>query len=107
MDLGNPMTRTSHRSGQGVLSHRCLRKASAADTVITGLGGSAGIADVFGSQFHRVPSVPYDTGKGGLDFLLHFLIQGACEEIVFSAVEQRRIDGRTVGQSWRHPSPPL
>ena len=29
---------------QGVFSHRCLRKASAADPVITGLEGSAGIA---------------------------------------------------------------
>src|SRR5437867_2198829 len=44
MDMGPPITRTSHRSGQGVFSHRCLRKASAANTVITGLEGSAGIA---------------------------------------------------------------
>src|SRR5437762_3013950 len=45
MDMGPPITRTSHRSSQGVCSHRCLRKASAANTVITGLEGSAGIAD--------------------------------------------------------------
>src|SRR3954451_11212705 len=45
MDMGPPITRTSHRSSQGVFSHRCLRKASAANTVITGLEGSAGIAD--------------------------------------------------------------
>src|SRR5256714_13620381 len=44
MDMGPPITRTSHRSSQGVFSHRCLRKASAANTVITGLEGSAGIA---------------------------------------------------------------
>ena len=44
MDIGNPITRTSKRSSQGVFSHQCLRKASAADPVITGLGGSAGIA---------------------------------------------------------------
>src|SRR2546430_16280196 len=45
MAMGNPITRTSHRSSPGVFSHQCLRKASAADTVITGLGGSAGIAE--------------------------------------------------------------
>ena len=39
-----PVMRTSNRSSQGVFSHRGLRKASAADPVITGLGGSAGIA---------------------------------------------------------------
>src|SRR5438132_9184099 len=51
MDMGNPITRTSQRSSQGVFSHQCLRKASSADPVIKGLGGSAGIADrriVFG-----------------------------------------------------------
>src|SRR5207253_2475763 len=47
MAMGNPITRTSHRSSPGVFSHQCLRKASAADTVITGLGGSAGIADIY------------------------------------------------------------
>ena len=45
MDIGNPSEGTSHRARQGVFSHRCLRKASAADTVITGSEGSAGIAD--------------------------------------------------------------
>ena len=50
MDMGSPITRTSHRSSQGVFSHRCLRKASAANTVITGLEGSAGIAGVFSSR---------------------------------------------------------
>src|SRR5262249_29009216 len=40
-----PHPRTSNRSSQGVFSHRCLRKASAAHPVSTGLGGSAGIAD--------------------------------------------------------------
>src|SRR5438874_7102620 len=50
MDMGHPITRTSHRSSQGVFSHRCLRKASAANTVITGLEGSAGIA-AFDSDF--------------------------------------------------------
>src|SRR5712671_6431510 len=44
MDIGNPITRTANRSSQGVFSHRCLRKASTSDTVITGVGGSAGIA---------------------------------------------------------------
>src|SRR6266571_1226872 len=44
MDMENPITRRSNRSSQGVFSHRCLRKASSADTVITGLGGSSGIA---------------------------------------------------------------
>src|SRR5438128_4744778 len=44
MDRGPPITSTSHRSSQGVFSHRCLRKASAANTVITGLEGSTGIA---------------------------------------------------------------
>src|SRR5437588_7342277 len=34
----------SNRSCQGIFSHRCLRKASAADPVITRLRGSAGIA---------------------------------------------------------------
>src|SRR5439155_15240046 len=47
MDRGPPITSTSHRSSQGVFSHRCLRKASAANTVITGLEGSAGIADTW------------------------------------------------------------
>src|SRR5215216_3982946 len=47
MDMANPVTRTSHRSRQGVLSHQGLRKASSANPVITGLGGSAGIAEVF------------------------------------------------------------
>src|SRR5438874_10701996 len=47
MDMGPPITRTSHRSSQGVFSHRCLRKASAANTVITRLEGSTGIAGVF------------------------------------------------------------
>src|SRR5215813_10951401 len=45
MAIGNPSKRTSHRSRWGVFSHRCLRKASAADTVSTGPEGSAGIAD--------------------------------------------------------------
>src|SRR2546430_10042379 len=45
MDMENPITRRSKRSSQGVFSHLCLRKASAADTVITRLGGSSGIAD--------------------------------------------------------------
>src|SRR5262249_53780985 len=44
MAIGNPSKRTSHRSRWGVFSHRCLRKASAADTVSTGPEGSAGIA---------------------------------------------------------------
>src|SRR2546422_10755104 len=44
MDMENPRTRISKCSSQGVFSHRCLRKASSADTVITGLGGSSGIA---------------------------------------------------------------
>src|SRR5215216_4317591 len=44
MDIDNPVTRTSNRSSQGLFSHRSLRKARAADPVITGLGGSAGIA---------------------------------------------------------------
>src|SRR5438105_3753707 len=45
MDMESPITRTSTRSSQGVLSHLCLRKASSTETVITRLGGSAGIAD--------------------------------------------------------------
>jgi hypothetical protein len=44
MDIDNPVTRTSNRSSQGLFSHRSLRKARAADPVIPGLGGSAGIA---------------------------------------------------------------
>src|SRR5262245_47598334 len=54
MDMGNPITRTSHRSSQGVFSHRCLRKASSADPVITGLGGSAGIAGTDRPSFRRL-----------------------------------------------------
>src|SRR5438094_4090699 len=44
MDMENPITRRSKRSSQGVFSHLCLRKASSADTVVTRLGGSSGIA---------------------------------------------------------------
>src|SRR5262249_55607728 len=44
MVMEYPVTRTSHRSRQGVFSHRGLRKARSSDTVITGLGGPAGIA---------------------------------------------------------------
>jgi hypothetical protein len=44
MDIDNPVMRTSNRSSQGLFSHRSLRKARAAHPVITGLGGSAGIA---------------------------------------------------------------
>ena len=57
IEAGNPLTKTSHRASQGVFSHRCLRKASAANTVITGLEGSAGIAEGHGSPLalHRVP----------------------------------------------------
>src|SRR6266568_2984561 len=46
IDMENPITRRSKRSSQGVFSHRCLRKASSADTGITRLGGSSGIAVV-------------------------------------------------------------
>src|SRR6266568_4657666 len=46
MDMENPITRRSKRSSQGVFSHLCLRKASSADTVVTRLGGSSGIADL-------------------------------------------------------------
>src|SRR5262249_49869462 len=42
--MGIPVMRRSKRSRQGVLSHQCLRKASAADPVSTGLAGSAGMA---------------------------------------------------------------
>src|SRR5258707_3949905 len=48
MDMGNPVTRTSYRSSQGGFAHRGLRNASAAHTVSTRLGGSAGIADLDG-----------------------------------------------------------
>src|SRR5919108_4612137 len=51
MDMGNPVTRTSNRSGQGLFSHRGLRNARAADAVITGLGGSAGMAEIEAGQF--------------------------------------------------------
>src|SRR5262245_15683750 len=44
MDMSHPITSPLNHSRQGVFSHRCLRKASAADPVITRLGGSAGIA---------------------------------------------------------------
>src|SRR6266571_9375368 len=44
MDMETPITRRSKRSSQGVFSHLCLRKASSADTVVTRLGGSSGIA---------------------------------------------------------------
>src|SRR6266849_10936297 len=43
IDIVNSITRTANRSGQGVFSHRCLRKANTEDTVITGLGGLPGI----------------------------------------------------------------
>src|SRR5262245_22072102 len=46
MDMRNPITSTLKCASQGVLSHRCLRKASAADSVITGFEGSAGIAEL-------------------------------------------------------------
>ena len=39
-----PSREQQNRSSQGVLSHQCLRKASAADPEITGLGDPAGIA---------------------------------------------------------------
>src|SRR5262252_3835296 len=55
--MGHPITSTSHRSNQGIFSHRSLRKASAAHPVITGLGGSAGTAA------HRLPS-PCAQGEG-------------------------------------------
>src|SRR5262249_40383798 len=42
----------------GVFSHRGLRKASSSDTVITGLGGSAGIAGATGKA-HAVPFIPF------------------------------------------------
>src|SRR5215471_10514183 len=51
-----PLTRTSHRSSQGIFSHRCLRKASAADPGSTGLGGSAGIAGETGTSYSRAPA---------------------------------------------------
>ena len=38
-----PRKRTAHRSHQGVGSHRCLRKASAADLVVIGPAGLAGV----------------------------------------------------------------
>src|SRR5262247_3874951 len=49
---GKPHPRTSNRSSQGVFSHRCLRKASAAHPVSTGLGGSAGIAGEQRTMYH-------------------------------------------------------
>src|SRR2546421_3548535 len=57
MDMGSPITRTTHRSSQGVFSHRCLRKASAANTVITGLEGSTGIAEALsiGGRHRAIP----------------------------------------------------
>jgi len=45
--------RASKRSRQGVFSHPGLRKASAAHTAITGLGGSAGIAVKEVLNLHR------------------------------------------------------
>src|SRR6266487_6977301 len=66
MDRGPPITRTSHRSRQGVLSHRCLRKARAANTVITGLGGSAGIAEAYVIAGHKgQPEVVKNKGRKG------------------------------------------
>ena len=60
MAMGDPITRTSKRSSQGVFSHRCLRKASSADTVIIGLGGSAGIAEAPpGSLTLLIQRAPY------------------------------------------------
>jgi len=41
--MSQPRKRTAHRSHQGVFSHRCLRKASAADLVVIGPAGLAGI----------------------------------------------------------------
>src|SRR6267142_1169089 len=52
MAIGNPSEGTSHRARQGVFSHRCLRKASAADPVIPGSEGSAGIAVQRTTDFH-------------------------------------------------------
>src|SRR5437870_7516268 len=63
MDMANPITRTSKRSRQGVFSHRCLRKASAADTVITSLGGSSGIAASWYSSCEQAVSYKYFLGK--------------------------------------------
>jgi RNA polymerase sigma-70 factor, ECF subfamily len=59
MDMENPITRTSNRSSQGLFSHRGLRKARAADTVITGLGGSAGIAEIFPGVWRGLPTFNY------------------------------------------------
>src|SRR5215510_1957069 len=58
LDMRTPITSTCNRSRQGVFSHRCLRKARTADPVITGLGGSAGIAatNPFGGVGNPIPT---------------------------------------------------
>src|SRR5215475_1376984 len=74
MAMGNPITRTSHRSRQGVFSHLCLRKASVADSVITGLASSAGIAGGH-DQCPARPAAPwcpyYPRARGSFEPLSH------------------------------------
>src|SRR5437773_1638991 len=59
----------SNRSRQGIFSHRCLRKASAAEPVITELGGSAGIA---GGKVHALET----HGGNGESAKMTLTIQG-------------------------------
>src|SRR5713101_5819228 len=57
IDIVNSITRTANRSGQGVFSHRCLRKANTEDTVITGLGGLPGIT-ALPMPMHALAALP-------------------------------------------------
>src|SRR6266851_6938394 len=74
IDIVNSITRTANRSGQGVFSHRCLRKANTEDTVITGLGGLPGITagsyTVEGDKIHQKPTMALNTYIIGGDFVL-------------------------------------
>ena len=78
--MGNPITRTSNRSSQGVFSHLCLRKASAVHPVSTGLGGSAGIAAYYGHLVLRL------MGSFVLFYTSRVICKGCLtmEEIIFS-----------------------
>src|SRR6266568_4634000 len=74
MDMETPITRRSKRSSQGVFSHLCLRKASSADTVVTRLGGSSGIAGELLTKFGLAQSA-----AGWREYLAQVVEAGATE----------------------------
>jgi hypothetical protein len=51
----------------GVFSHLGLRKASASDTVITGLGGSAGIAEIYADMTGPMDTIIWELEAASLD----------------------------------------